>query len=60
MEECMYRDVLWSDCLYSFSDDGFLYRLQSGNHSGFSHLVELWKDLVMLHCLVSSVEMNEI
>jgi hypothetical protein len=60
VEECWCREVLGSDCLYNFSDEGFLYRLQARNRRGFSPLVELWKGLIAQPCLVSSVEMNGI
>jgi hypothetical protein len=60
VEECRYREVLGSDCLFSFSDEGFLYRLWPRIHSGFSPLVELWKGLVVLPCLVSPIEVYEI
>jgi hypothetical protein len=43
VEECRYREDLGSDCMHSFVDEGFLYRLWPGIHSRFSHLVELWK-----------------
>jgi hypothetical protein len=46
MEECRCREVLGSDCLFSFLDEGFLHRLRPGIRSGFSHLVELCKGLV--------------
>jgi hypothetical protein len=42
--------------LYGFSDKGFLYRtLLAETIAGFLKLVELYKGLVMLPCLVSSV-----
>jgi hypothetical protein len=47
VEECRYREVLGSDYLYSFLDEGFLYRFWPEIHSGFSYLVELWKGLVV-------------
>jgi hypothetical protein len=45
---------------YSLSDEGFLCFLLPESVTGFLKLVELWKSLVVLPCLVSSVEMNEI
>jgi hypothetical protein len=57
--ECVateYREVLGSDCLQSFSDEGFLCFLLPESVAGFLELVELWKGLVMLPCLVPSVD----
>jgi hypothetical protein len=54
-----YREVLGSGCLFSFSDEGFLCFLCPESVAGFLELVELRKGLVVLPCLVSSVEMNE-
>ena len=53
-----YREVLGSDCLFSFPDEGFLCFLLLESVAGFLGLVELWKGLVVLPCLVSSVEMS--
>jgi hypothetical protein len=39
-------------------DGGFLCFLLSESVAGFLELVELWKGLIVLLCLVSSVEMN--
>jgi hypothetical protein len=47
VEESRYREVLRSECLYSFSDEGFLYHLWPRNHSVFSHPVEFWKGLAV-------------
>jgi hypothetical protein len=44
--------------LLSFLDEGFLCFLLPESVVGFLELVELWKDLIVLPCLVSSVEMN--
>jgi hypothetical protein len=46
------------DCLFSFPDGGFLCFLLPESVAGFLKLVELWKGLVVLPCLVSLVEMN--
>jgi hypothetical protein len=54
-----YREVLGSDCLFSFPDEGFLCFLLPKSVVGFFKLVDLWKGLIVLPCLVSSVEMNE-
>jgi hypothetical protein len=43
VEECRCREVLGSDCLFSFLDEGFLHRLWLEIRSGFSPLVELCK-----------------
>jgi hypothetical protein len=43
VEECRYREVLGSDCLQSFSDERFLYRLWPIIRSRFSHIVEFCK-----------------
>jgi hypothetical protein len=59
--ECVvaeYREVLGSNCLESFSNEGFLCFLLPKSVAGFLELTELWKGLVALPCLVSSVEMN--
>jgi hypothetical protein len=53
-----YREVLGSNCLWSFSHEGFLCFLLPESVAGFLKLVELWKGLVVLPCLISSVEMN--
>jgi hypothetical protein len=45
--------------MFSFPDEGFLCFLLSESVAGFLELVELWKGLVVLPCLVSSIEMNE-
>jgi hypothetical protein len=50
--------VLGSDCLFSFLDEGFIYFLLTSSVAGFLELVELWKGLVVLPFLVSSVELN--
>jgi hypothetical protein len=42
----------------SFSDEGFLYFLLPKTVAGLLKLVELWKGLVVVPCLISSVEMN--
>jgi hypothetical protein len=55
-----YREVLGSDYMFSFSDEGFLCFIILESVAGFLELVELWKDLVVLPYLVSSVEMNGI
>jgi hypothetical protein len=47
VEECKCREVLGSGCLFSFSDEGFLYRFWPKIRSGFSPLVELCKGLVV-------------
>jgi hypothetical protein len=56
--EC--REVLGSNCLYSFLDKGFVCSLLPNTVAGFLELVELWKGLEVLPCLLSSVEMNGI
>jgi hypothetical protein len=58
MCRCRVREVLGLDCLFSFPDEGFLCFLRPESVVGFLKLVELWKGLVVLPCLVSSVEMN--
>jgi hypothetical protein len=55
-----YREVLGSDCLFSFPDEEFLCFLLPEPVEGFLELVELWKGLIVIPCLVSSVEMNGI
>jgi hypothetical protein len=52
------RRFLGSDCLFSFLDGGFLCFLLPESVVGFLELVELWEGLVVLPCLVSSVEIN--
>jgi hypothetical protein len=47
--------VLGSDCLFSFSDEIFLYRIQPENHSEFSPLVELCKGLAVYPRLLTLV-----
>jgi hypothetical protein len=48
-------------CYDGFSDEGFLYRpFLTETIAGFLKLLELCEGLVMLPCLVSSVEMNVI
>jgi hypothetical protein len=47
------------DCLFSFPERGFLFFLLPKSVAGFLKLVEHWKGLVVLPCLVSLVEMNE-
>jgi hypothetical protein len=54
----VYKEVLGSDCLFSCLDEGFLCFLLPESVAGFLELVELWKGLVVLPCLVFSVEMN--
>jgi hypothetical protein len=44
--------------LPGFSDGTFLCFLLPESVAGFLELLELWKGLVVLLCLVSSVEMN--
>jgi hypothetical protein len=51
-------EVIALDCLSSFPDGGFLCFLVPESVAGFLKLVELWKGLIVLPCLVSSVEMN--
>jgi hypothetical protein len=51
-----YREVLGSNCCDDFSDEGFLCFLLPESIVGFLELVELWKGLVVLPCLASSVE----
>ena len=51
-----YREVLGSNCLQSFSDEGFLCFLLPESVAGFLELVKLWKGLVVLSCLASSVK----
>jgi hypothetical protein len=53
-------EVLESDYLFSFPDEGFLCFFFPEPVAGFLELVELWKGLVVLPYLVSSIEMNEI
>jgi hypothetical protein len=53
-----YREVFGSGCLFSFPGGGFLCFLLPESVAGFLELVELWKGLVVLPHLVSSVEMN--
>jgi hypothetical protein len=55
MEECRCREVLGSDCLFGFSDEGFIYLFWSGNHSRFSPLVKLCKGLAVYPLLLTSV-----
>jgi hypothetical protein len=47
VELCGCREVLGLDCLFNFSDEGFLYLLRSGNRSGVSPLMELCKGLTV-------------
>jgi hypothetical protein len=51
-----YREVLGSNCCDVISDEGFLCFLLLETVVGFLELVELWKGLVVLPCLASSVE----
>jgi hypothetical protein len=51
-----YREVLGSNCCDGSSDEGFLCFLRSEPIVGILELVELWKGLVVLPCLASSVE----
>jgi hypothetical protein len=53
-----YREVLGSDCLFSFSNKGFLCFFLPESVANFLELVELRKGRVVLPCLVFSVEMN--
>jgi hypothetical protein len=48
-----YREVLMSNCLQSFSDEGFLCFLIPESIAGFLELVELWKGLVVCWNLLS-------
>jgi hypothetical protein len=58
--EASLQEVLGSHYLYSFQNEGFLCFLLPESVAGFLELVELCKGLVVLPCLVSSVEMNVI
>jgi hypothetical protein len=51
-----YREVLGSNCCDGSSDEGFLCFLRPKTVVGILELVELWKGLVVLPCLASSVE----
>jgi hypothetical protein len=51
-----YREVLGSNYCDGSSDEGFLCFLRPETVVGILELVELWKGLVVLPCLVSSVE----
>jgi hypothetical protein len=51
-----YREVLRSNCCDGSSDEGFLCFLRPETIVGILELVELWKGLVVLPCLASSVE----
>jgi hypothetical protein len=51
-----YREVLGSNCCDGSSNEGFLCFLHPKTVVGILKLVELWKGLVVLPCLVSSVE----
>jgi hypothetical protein len=42
-----YREVLGSDCLFGFSNKGFLCFLLPETIAGFLKLVELWKGLAV-------------
>jgi hypothetical protein len=46
-------------CCDGFSDGGFLYCSPQKPYQVFLKLVELCKGLIVLSCLVSSIEMNE-
>jgi hypothetical protein len=48
------------DYLFSFLDEGFLCFLLPESVAGLLELAKLWKGLVLLPCLVSSIEMNGI
>jgi hypothetical protein len=50
-----YKEVLGSNCCDG-SSEGFLYFLRPGTVVGILELVELWKGLIVLPCLASSVE----
>jgi hypothetical protein len=61
--ECVaaeYREVLGRTVCDNFSNEEFLCFLLLDTVMGFLKLVVLWKGLVVLLCLVSSVEMNGI
>jgi hypothetical protein len=47
VKECRCREVLRLDRLFSFPDEGLLYRVRPGIRSGFSSLVELCKGLIV-------------
>jgi hypothetical protein len=51
-----YREVLGSNCCDDSSDEGFLCFLRPKTVVCILELVELWKGLVVLPCLASSVE----
>jgi hypothetical protein len=51
-----YREVLGSNCCDGSSDEGFLCFLLPKTVVGILKLVELFKGLVVLPCLASSVE----
>jgi hypothetical protein len=51
-----YREVLGSNCCDGSSDKGFLCFLRPETVVGIIELVKLWKGLVVLPCLASSVE----
>ena len=53
------NEILGSNDCDGFSDEGFLCFLPETVVS-LLELVELWKNLVVLPCIVSSVKMNEI
>jgi hypothetical protein len=51
-----YREVLGSNCCDGSSDEGFLCFLHPKIVVGILELVELWKGLVVVPCLASSLE----
>jgi hypothetical protein len=51
-----YREVLGSNCCDGSSDEGFLSFLCPETIVGILDLVELWKGLIVLPCLASSVD----
>jgi hypothetical protein len=51
-----YREVLGSNCCDGSSDEGFLCFLCPKTVVGILELMELWKGLIVLPCLASSVE----
>jgi hypothetical protein len=51
-----YREVLGSNYCDGSSDEGFLCFIHPETVVGILELVELWKGLVVLPCLASSVE----
>jgi hypothetical protein len=51
-----YREVLGSNCCNGSSDEGFLCFLRPDTVVGILELVELWKGLVVLPCVASSLD----